>query len=57
MPARRVSRPDELGPVLKEAMAHEGGPFLVDVVLETSTSQTYPNPDRNVIKLQANLTF
>jgi hypothetical protein len=28
-----------------------------DVLLETSTSQPYPNPDRNVIKLQANLTF
>jgi hypothetical protein len=28
-----------------------------DVVLETSASQPYPNPDRNVIKLQANLSF
>ncbi|HTV19512.1 MAG TPA: hypothetical protein VMG12_12590 [Polyangiaceae bacterium] len=28
-----------------------------DVVLPTSASQPYPNPDRNVIKLQANLSF
>jgi hypothetical protein len=28
-----------------------------DVVLETSANQPYPNPDRNVIKLQANLSF
>jgi hypothetical protein len=28
-----------------------------DVVLPTSASQPYPNPDRNVVKLQANLSF
>jgi hypothetical protein len=28
-----------------------------DVRLETSVSQPYPNPDRHVVKLQANLTF
>jgi hypothetical protein len=28
-----------------------------DVVLETSPSQPYPNPDKHVVKLQANLTF
>jgi hypothetical protein len=28
-----------------------------DVVLPTSASQPYPRPDRNVIKLQANLSF
>lgn len=28
-----------------------------DVLLETSTNQPYPNPDKHVIKLQANLSF
>jgi hypothetical protein len=28
-----------------------------DVLLETSASQPYPNPDRHVVKLQANLSF
>jgi hypothetical protein len=28
-----------------------------DVVLETSPSQPYPNPDKHVVKLQANLSF
>jgi hypothetical protein len=28
-----------------------------DVRLVTSSSQPYPNPDRNVIKLQANMSF
>jgi hypothetical protein len=28
-----------------------------DVVLPTSADQPYPNPDRNVVKLQANLAF
>jgi hypothetical protein len=28
-----------------------------DVLLEASASQPYPNPDRNVIKLQANMSF
>ena len=28
-----------------------------DVVLPTSANQPYPNPDRNVVKLQANLSF
>ncbi len=35
VPARRVERPEELEPVLREAVAHEGGPFLVDVALES----------------------
>ena len=35
VPACRVERPEELGPVLREAVAHRGGPFLVDVVLES----------------------
>jgi thiamine pyrophosphate-dependent acetolactate synthase large subunit-like protein len=35
VPARRVERPEELAPVLAEAMRHQGGPFLVDVVLES----------------------
>lgn len=34
VPARRVERPDELAPALREAMAHPG-PFLVDVVMES----------------------
>jgi benzoylformate decarboxylase len=35
VPARRVDRPEDLGPVLQEAIGHQGGPFLVDVVLES----------------------
>ena len=35
VPARRVERPEELAGVLEEAMAHRGGPYLVDVVLES----------------------
>ena len=35
VPARRVERPEELAPVLGEAINHRGGPFLVDVVLES----------------------
>jgi thiamine pyrophosphate-dependent acetolactate synthase large subunit-like protein len=35
VPSKRVERPEELGPVLREAVAHTGGPFLVDVVLES----------------------
>ena len=35
VPGRRVERPEELAPVLAEAIRHEGGPFLVDVVLES----------------------
>jgi len=35
VPARRVERPEDLAPVLREAIAHRGGPFLVDVVLES----------------------
>jgi thiamine pyrophosphate-dependent acetolactate synthase large subunit-like protein len=35
VPARRVEHPEDLAPVLREALAHEGGPFLVDVVLES----------------------
>jgi benzoylformate decarboxylase len=36
VPSRRVERPEDLAPALKEAMACQGGPFLVDVVLEGS---------------------
>jgi benzoylformate decarboxylase len=36
VPSVRVERPEELPPVLKEAMQHQGGPYLVDVVLEGS---------------------
>ncbi|HEY0582782.1 MAG TPA: thiamine pyrophosphate-binding protein [Chloroflexota bacterium] len=36
VPSRRVERPEELPEVLSEAMAHRGGPFLVDVVIEGS---------------------
>ncbi|MBV9546830.1 MAG: thiamine pyrophosphate-binding protein [Chloroflexi bacterium] len=35
VPARRVERPEDLAPVLREAVCHRGGPFLVDVVLES----------------------
>jgi thiamine pyrophosphate-dependent acetolactate synthase large subunit-like protein len=35
VPARRVERLDELGPTLREAVAHSGGPTLVDVALES----------------------
>jgi benzoylformate decarboxylase len=35
VPARRVERPEDLAPALGEAVAHRGGPFLVDVVLES----------------------
>jgi benzoylformate decarboxylase len=35
VPARRVERPEDLAPVLGEAMRHPDGPFLVDVVLES----------------------
>jgi thiamine pyrophosphate-dependent acetolactate synthase large subunit-like protein len=35
VPSKRVEQPAELGPVLREAMAHTDGPFLVDVVLES----------------------
>ena len=35
VPARRVERPEELAPALHEAINHQGGPFLVDVVLES----------------------
>jgi len=35
VPARRVEQPDELAPALAEAVGHPGGPFLVDVVLES----------------------
>ena len=34
VPSRRVEQPTDLPGVLREAMAHEGGPFLVDVVLD-----------------------
>src|SRR5450432_2065379 len=35
VPAARVERPKDLAPVLSKAFAHQGGPFLVDVVLES----------------------
>jgi thiamine pyrophosphate-dependent acetolactate synthase large subunit-like protein len=35
VPARRVEEPDKLPGVLEEAISHRGGPFLVDVVLES----------------------
>jgi benzoylformate decarboxylase len=34
VPSRRVEQLHELAPALQEAMAHQGGPFLVDVVIE-----------------------
>jgi len=40
VPARRVERPDELGPALREAIAHPG-PSLVDVALDSPV----PIPD------------
>jgi thiamine pyrophosphate-dependent acetolactate synthase large subunit-like protein len=35
VPSRRVEDPDQLPGVLEEAIGHRGGPFLVDVVLES----------------------
>jgi benzoylformate decarboxylase len=35
VPARRVSEPEELPAALEEAIGHRGGPFLLDVVLES----------------------
>jgi benzoylformate decarboxylase len=35
VPAKRVENPEDLAPVLREAIGHKGGPFLVDVVLES----------------------
>ena len=35
VPAKRVEKPEDLAPVLRDAIAHRGGPFLVDVVLES----------------------
>jgi benzoylformate decarboxylase len=35
VPAKRVERPEDLAPVLRAAIDHQGGPFLVDVVLES----------------------
>jgi benzoylformate decarboxylase len=35
VPGRRVEHPDELGPALRDAIAHDG-PSLVDVVMEGS---------------------
>ena len=34
VPARRVERPDEIQPALREAIAHDG-PFLVDVAIDS----------------------
>ena len=35
VPAKRVDRPEDLAPVLKQAIDHQDGPFLVDVVIES----------------------
>lgn len=35
VPSKRVERPEDLAPVLEEAIGHQDGPFLVDVVLES----------------------
>jgi benzoylformate decarboxylase len=35
VPSKRVERPEELHGVLEEAICHRGGPYLVDVVLES----------------------
>ncbi len=35
MPGRRVERPEDLAPALKDALARRDGPSLVDVVLES----------------------
>ena len=35
VPAERVERPEDLAPLLREAIGHQDGPFLVDVVLES----------------------
>jgi benzoylformate decarboxylase len=35
VPAKRVERPEELAGALQEAMSHRGGPYLLDVVLES----------------------
>ncbi len=35
VPARRVEQPEELQSALEEAVGHSGGPFLLDVVLES----------------------
>jgi len=35
VPSRRVDRPEELPAALEEAIGHRGGPFLLDVVLES----------------------
>jgi benzoylformate decarboxylase len=35
VPARRVERPEELPGALEEAMSHRGGPYLLDVVIES----------------------
>jgi benzoylformate decarboxylase len=40
VPSRRVTRPEDLAPVLQEAISHQGGPFLVDVVLESPLPTT-----------------
>jgi benzoylformate decarboxylase len=36
VPSKRVERPEDLAGVLREAVDHQGGPFLVDVVLDGS---------------------
>jgi benzoylformate decarboxylase len=35
VPAKRVEQPEELASALQEAMSHRGGPYLLDVVLES----------------------
>ena len=34
VPSRRVERPADLAPALREALAHDDSPYLVDVVIE-----------------------
>jgi benzoylformate decarboxylase len=40
VPSRRVERPEDLAPVLQEAVTHQDGPFLVDVVLDGSVARS-----------------
>jgi benzoylformate decarboxylase len=35
VPSKRVERLEDLAPALSQAVNHQGGPFLVDVVIES----------------------